>query len=162
MCEVWKYILVGQLCKEVTKIIVRIFVLSSQVWIMKKVQFHILYCGARRVLLTLETLKYHECFFKCRGEGASVQLWVCRRAVLHLRLLQDPNCKGENTVLRAYHRVDRVLSFFSSRRNWNSTTPSTSGECAPPPWFRGRGMRGEGWGPQFQWGDIHCGALGLV
>ncbi len=31
------------------------------------------------------------------------------------------------------HRVDRVLSFFSSRRNWDSPTPSPAGECAPPP-----------------------------
>ncbi len=30
------------------------------------------------------------------------------------------------------HRVGRVLSFFSSRRNWNSTNPSPAGECAPP------------------------------
>ncbi len=31
------------------------------------------------------------------------------------------------------HRVSRVLSFFSSRRNWNSFTPLAAGECAPPP-----------------------------
>ncbi len=30
------------------------------------------------------------------------------------------------------HRVDRVRSFFSSRRNWDSPTPSPTGECAPP------------------------------
>jgi hypothetical protein len=30
-----------------------------------------------------------------------------------------------------YQRVGRVLSFFSSRWNWNS--PSPAGECAPPP-----------------------------
>jgi hypothetical protein len=30
------------------------------------------------------------------------------------------------------HRVGRVLSFFSSRRNWDSPNPSPAGECAPP------------------------------
>jgi hypothetical protein len=33
------------------------------------------------------------------------------------------------------HRVGRVLSFFSSRRNWDSPTPLAAGECAPPPPF---------------------------
>jgi hypothetical protein len=28
------------------------------------------------------------------------------------------------------HRLDRVLSFFSSRPNWDSPTPSPTGECA--------------------------------
>ncbi len=40
----------------------------------------------------------------------------------------------------SYHRVGRVLSFFLSRRNWDSLTPSTTGECPPPP------VPGEGWG----------------
>jgi hypothetical protein len=31
------------------------------------------------------------------------------------------------------HRVGRVLSFFSSRRNWNSPNPSPAGEFPPPP-----------------------------
>jgi hypothetical protein len=31
-----------------------------------------------------------------------------------------------------YHRVGRVLSFFSSRRNWDSPNPSPAGECVPP------------------------------
>ncbi len=30
------------------------------------------------------------------------------------------------------HRVDRVLRFFSSRRNGDSPTPSPPGDCAPP------------------------------
>ncbi len=34
------------------------------------------------------------------------------------------------------HGVDRVLSFFSIRRNWDSLIPHPPGECAPP-WFRG-------------------------
>jgi hypothetical protein len=37
------------------------------------------------------------------------------------------------------HRVGRVLSFFSSRRNWDSPNPSPIGECAPPPFFWGWG-----------------------
>ncbi len=39
------------------------------------------------------------------------------------------------------HRVGRVLSFFSSRRNWNSPNPSPAGECAFPLWF----WRERGW-----------------
>jgi hypothetical protein len=30
-----------------------------------------------------------------------------------------------------------VLSFFSSRRNWDSPTPLAAGECAPPPFGPG-------------------------
>jgi hypothetical protein len=59
-----------------------------------------------------------------------------------------------------HHRVGRVLSFFSSRRNWEY--PSPAGECAPPP--PGSEWRGtlerEGLGEsQFRRGDIHCGTL---
>jgi hypothetical protein len=35
-------------------------------------------------------------------------------------------------------RVGRMLSFFSSRRNWDSPNPSPTGECAPPR-YGGRG-----------------------
>jgi hypothetical protein len=38
------------------------------------------------------------------------------------------------------HRVDRVLSFFSSRWNWDFPTPSPAGVCAPLPF--GSGGRG--------------------
>jgi hypothetical protein len=31
-----------------------------------------------------------------------------------------------------------VLSFFSSRRNWDSPTPPSAGECVPS-WFMGEG-----------------------
>jgi hypothetical protein len=54
------------------------------------------------------------------------------------------------------HRVCRGLSFFSSRRNWDSPNPSPAGECAPPLFgSRGRctlaGERGEEVGKsQFQ------------
>ncbi len=37
------------------------------------------------------------------------------------------------------HRVGRVLSFFSSRRNWDSPNPSPAGECAPLPPVLGGG-----------------------
>ncbi len=46
------------------------------------------------------------------------------------------------------HRVGRVLSFFSSRRNWDSPNPAPAGECAPPPRFWGEGHtrgRERGW-----------------
>jgi hypothetical protein len=36
-------------------------------------------------------------------------------------------------------RVDRELCFFSNRPNWDSTTPSPAGECAPAPWRWGWG-----------------------
>ncbi len=67
--------------------------------------------------------------------------------------------------LWANHRVDRVLSFFSSRRNWDSPTPSTSGECDPPPLVRGGGthsLAGErvGWS-QFRRGDLYCGKISV-
>jgi hypothetical protein len=37
------------------------------------------------------------------------------------------------------HRAGRVLSFFSSRRNWDSPNPSPAGERAPPYLVRGGG-----------------------
>ncbi len=48
--------------------------------------------------------------------------------------------KYENEMIdvnRWYHRVGRVLSFFSSRRKWDSPTPLAAGECAPPPFGPG-------------------------
>jgi hypothetical protein len=54
-------------------------------------------------------------------------------------------------VLIMSHRVDRVLSFFSSRRNWDSPNPSPTGECrmCPPSgfWGRGNSLAREGLGP---------------
>jgi hypothetical protein len=38
-----------------------------------------------------------------------------------------------------HHRADRVLSFFSSRPNWDTPIPSPAGECVPP--FFGSGGR---------------------
>jgi hypothetical protein len=54
------------------------------------------------------------------------------------------------------HRV--VLSFLSTRRNWDTPTPPAAGECAPPPFGPGGGAHsfvGEGLGEsQFRRGDI--------
>jgi hypothetical protein len=47
------------------------------------------------------------------------------------------------------HRVGRVLSFFSSRRNWDSPTPLSRQASVPPhPMVRGGGghTRERGWG----------------
>jgi hypothetical protein len=38
-----------------------------------------------------------------------------------------------------YHRVDRMLGFFSSRTNWDSPTPSPADECVPLPLLLGGG-----------------------
>ncbi len=63
------------------------------------------------------------------------------------------------------HRVGRVLSFFSSRRNWDSPNPSPAGECSPLPLVPGGGAHslateeGGGGESQFRRGDIHCGTL---
>ncbi len=66
------------------------------------------------------------------------------------------------------HRVDRVLSFFSSRRNWDSPAPSPALEV-PPLWFRGGGAtlacgRGGGGpiptrGPTLFYQCILCGSV---
>jgi hypothetical protein len=37
------------------------------------------------------------------------------------------------------HIVDRVLSFLSSRPNWDPLAPSLAGECVPPPFGWGGG-----------------------
>ncbi len=68
-----------------------------------------------------------------------------------------------HSSVRLNHRVGRVLSFFSSRRDWDSPNPSSAGECAPPPPVPGGGAHSlarEGMGEsQFRLGDIHCGTL---
>ncbi len=63
--------------------------------------------------------------------------------------------RGDATPIRRqqkrvglFHRVGRVLSFFSSRRNWDSPNPSPASECAPPPLGLGQGAHSlarEGW-----------------
>ncbi len=38
-----------------------------------------------------------------------------------------------------FHRVDRVLSFFSSRRIWDSSTPLPRPQASVPPFGSGGG-----------------------
>jgi hypothetical protein len=60
-----------------------------------------------------------------------------------------------------------VLSFFSSRPNWDFLAPSHAGECVPPPLVSGGGGGGggtiacgrEGGVSQFRREDRHCGTL---
>ncbi len=70
-----------------------------------------------------------------------------------------------NVTDRQGYRVDRVLSFLSSRRNWDSPTPLSRRRVCPPLWLRGGGahsLGGEEVGEsQFQRGDIHCVTQGI-
>ncbi len=60
------------------------------------------------------------------------------------------------------HGVGRVLSFFSSRRNWDSPNPSPAGECSPLPLVPGveahypLAREGVGEAQFWRW-DTHCG-----
>jgi hypothetical protein len=42
-----------------------------------------------------------------------------------------PLDRHESGMIGYSHRVCRMPSFFSSRRNWDSPNPSPAGECAP-------------------------------
>ncbi len=48
--------------------------------------------------------------------------------------------KRKDDIVARGHRVGRVVSFFSSRRNWDIPNPSPAGEFAPPPRFWGKGL----------------------
>ncbi len=70
---------------------------------------------------------------------------------------------GALTADSVHHRVDRVLSFFSSRPSWDPH-PLTHRRVSPAPRPPGLGggpslARGGG-GSQFGRGDRHCGTLG--
>ncbi len=68
------------------------------------------------------------------------------------------------TLIHGNHRVDRVLSFLSSRLNCDYPTPSHAGAVLPPPLVPGEAHShtGEGvGGSQFQRGDRHSGTLGI-
>ncbi len=51
----------------------------------------------------------------------------------YLTRLFGPRSRLFNWKVPCQHRVDRVLSFFSSRPSWDSPTPSPAGECVPLP-----------------------------
>jgi hypothetical protein len=55
----------------------------------------------------------------------------------------EPHCRtfGALHKVGEGHRGGRVLSFFSSRRNWDYPNPPPVGECAPTLWPRGGGGR---------------------
>jgi hypothetical protein len=74
-------------------------------------------------------------------------------------------------LLQSWHRVDRALSFFSSRPNWDYPAPSHAGNVYPSFGSGGggggggftltRGRGGEDVGEsQFRRGDRHFGTLG--
>jgi hypothetical protein len=72
------------------------------------------------------------------------------------------NIKGIIFCFGTYHRVGRVLSFFSSRRNWDSPTPYPQASVPTPPFGWGAGgahsLTREGLGEsQFRRGNIHSG-----
>ncbi len=59
-----------------------------------------------------------------------------------------------------------MISFFSSRRYWDSPTPLAAGECAPPPFGPGGGegghtrLRERGWGsPNSDEGTLKRGLI---
>jgi hypothetical protein len=81
-----------------------------------------------------------------------------------IRLEPTPTKISRDRSMGPIHRVGRVLSFFSSRQNWDSPNPSPAGECAPPPpqvlGGRVHSMAREGLGEsQFRRGVIHCGTV---
>ncbi len=75
-----------------------------------------------------------------RGEES----WTCSKLSFDIqKCVKVKRPKAEYWFFNgSYHRVGRVLSFFSSRRNWDSRNPSPAGECAPPPPF-GSGGRAQ-------------------
>jgi hypothetical protein len=83
-----------------------------------------------------------------------------------LKYLSLRTNKKNNKNSRRNHRDGRVLSVFSSRRNWDSPTPSPAGECAQSPFGLGGGggghtrLRERGWGSPTE--EIHCGTLHTV
>jgi hypothetical protein len=55
----------------------------------------------------------------------------------HWKILDSTEClrRGAWALGLKMWRNHRVLSLFSSRRNWDSPTPSLAGECASLLWF---------------------------
>ncbi len=95
------------------------------------------FCSREQCLIDPEVLSELEA-------GKREALWTH----IYLHIYESlSNCRYSG--LLETQRVGRVLSFFSSRRNWDSPNPSPAGECAPPPpWFWGEGhtrWRQRGW-----------------
>jgi hypothetical protein len=124
-----------------------------------------------RFLRTLEVKKFglrllsSFLWFKLNRPNYSLISFSPQFTDLFLHVMMLPMLTGASSTSCPFsdgHRVGRVLSFFSSRRNWNSPTPLTAGDCAPDPLFRGGGahsLAGEGLGDSHnRRGDIHCGA----
>ncbi len=68
-----------------------------------------------------------------------VALATSMRAEPSCRPWRHPRRQRETTE----HRVGRVISFFSSRRHWDSPNPSPAGECAPPRFWGGGTLASE-------------------
>ena len=86
----------------------------------------------------METVIYSTVYSKQAMSESATFRWNLKRPVI------------ENGLIKVVldHRVDRVPSFFSCRRNWDSPNPSPEGECAPSLWIRGKGhtrWRERGW-----------------
>jgi hypothetical protein len=56
---------------------------------------------------------------------------------IRIRRLLTAGCIGHKVHL--YCTVYRVQQCMSSRRNWDSPTPSLASECSPPPGTKGGG-----------------------
>jgi hypothetical protein len=95
--------------------------------------------------------------------------WDLPALTLGLGISLDEQVKSTATqlCLPLNHRVDRVLTFLSSRPNLDSPTPSPAGVCVPHPYplVQGGGthtLAGEGVGEsKFRRGDRHCATLGI-
>ncbi len=79
---------------------------------------------------------------KASSRGRFVVSLVHRKQSVSDSMMFIPQVSHRSQKLTVYyhHWVGRVLSFFSSCRNWDSPNPSPAGECAPPPLVRGVGV----------------------
>ncbi len=100
--------------------------------------------------------------FSSFAEGKKWKISMLTRPLARLKILKILQKLRSTPPVATLHRVGRVLSFFSSRRNKDSPNPSPAGECPPGPFLGGgahslarEGLRGS----QFRRGHIHCGTL---
>ncbi len=97
----------------------------------------------------------HIMYFSCSSFWKPSSRFLFRNCVDNRYFIEHSNVVVEFWEMTIFntdtfsHRVGRVLSLFSSRRNWDSPNPSPAGECAPlPPGSRGVGhtrWREKGW-----------------